>query len=544
MRLAFLLLTLPLRSCLGMDPMVDVYRADSATSTTQTQRNLGIAHDAVSMGERGVSFGFNLARQATNMGFGIAASCLKRPAELMDQAMGPNAVSQGLQGVGMVVDIAHKATIAGQDVSLCITQASLGITKVGLKAAGAREGELLRLMVGDEAAETIIAVEALVRSFAGPLAGVPVAHAMEAARAWGVLQQAGSPLVGGAEVAELPEHSERWVRYAAATLGATWLAGLVEGFSISAVARARAAGMQNGGPGEQALACAGIEGHVEVLAFEQSQLGLFKPGYLVAVDYEHEQVVVALRGTSSVADVLADLVCKPVALTLGGHEGLAHEGMLRAAQRLDAALAALVERGLERLRLSSDLRGPPRVLVTGHSLGAGVAALVTALWRDSGRFPGVSVRCIAFACPQILDADLAASLSNHTTSIIAGDDLVPRLSLATATDLRSAMLLLSNPADHGLDPSLHMRHVFASADRGEANHLADVYLTIRQAACTAPNRLFPPGRLIHLVSGRAPQACSPSTFDELLISPDMAAAHMPRRYLSAIQESLSEGRMR
>merc|ERR1712151_925708 len=114
----------------------------------------------------------------------------------------------------------------------------------------------------------------------------------------------------------------------------------------------------------------------------------------------------------------------------GGLDGVAHGGMLLAARRVDSVVAAIAEDGLA--KLAPEQR--KRIMVCGHSLGAGVAALLVALWRDAGRFAGVDVQCLAFACPQILNQQLAATLSNHTTSVIAGQDLVPRLSLASAKD--------------------------------------------------------------------------------------------------------------
>lgn len=290
---------------------------------------------------------------------------------------------------------------------------------------------------------------------------------------------------------------------------------------------------QIGGPAERALESAGIGGRVEVAAFEQGARELYAPGYMVVVDHELQLVVVALRGTSSVADAMSDLACEPAALQLGGHAGAAHGGMLTAARRLSEKLASLAEAGLEKLA------GPRRILVTGHSLGAGVAALLTALWRDQPRFASSEVSCLAFACPQVLSAELAVAVSNHTTSIIVGDDLVPRFSLATAYDLQRALLHLRSPQEYGLDPSLHMDEVLAMSSRNEERALADAYAVIQRAALTSPNRLFSPGQLVHLVPGHAPGGASQEEFNEIRISSDMASAHRPRRYLLAVQEALA-----
>jgi len=494
-----------------------------ATVQDPAARNLGIAHDSVTVAEQGVAVGFGIAKFATNLGFDIASVGIKAPAQALEKAAGPNVISSGLHGLGSVVSFAHGATRAGQELAHGITRASLGATKLGLTAAGAQEGELLRLAAGEEAAEIVFAIQEMVRKYVEPLSSVPPEKLLAAASAWSAVQRAAGIGASSGQQAALPEHTERWMRFAAATFGASWLAGLVD-LSFSAAAQAREVAERGGSPGEAALAWAGVEGHIEILEFEQGSNRLFQPGYLVAVDHVTGHVVVALRGTSSVRDALSDLACQPSELQLGGMSGLAHSGMLIAARRIEGRLADMARIGLDSLGIER-----PRIVVVGHSLGAGVGALVTALWRDQGSFPGVDVRCVALACPQILDEDLSRAVSNFTTSIVLGDDLVPRFSLATANDLRSAVLHINDPVAHGLDPS------FASQLLA-CQHLAQLHGPLRQAACTAQGRLFPAGRLIHIVEGR-PQEVQALAFDELIISQDMAAAHMPQRYLKAVQEA-------
>jgi len=276
---------------------------------------------------------------------------------------------------------------------------------------------------------------------------------------------------------------------------------------------------------------------VEVLLLKSDVLGgeLHLPGHMVAVDRTEGAVIVAMRGTCSLRDVLSDLDCQPETFSLGGGEGHAHAGMLSAARKLDELLSSVVEDGLVKLG------GQRRVIVVGHSLGAGVAAMLTAIWMDNVRFPGAELRCLAFACPQVLDKRLASFLEGVVTSFVFADDIVPRLSLATARDFRNAMLCLIDPATRGLSADFGVQEVLRIAGRGEQDRLAAMHGAIKHMVGSASGRLYPPGCLIHLALGRAPRLVGHDAVDALLVSMSMAAAHMPRQYVLALQEAASPG---
>jgi hypothetical protein len=79
-----------------------------------------------------------------------------------------------------------------------------------------------------------------------------------------------------------------------------------------------------------------------------------------------------------------------------------------------------------------------RVVVVGHSLGAGVATLVGLAL--SGRYPGVRVE--AFSPPGgLVSPALAEALSGTVTSYVLGKDMIPRLSLASARRLQHQILM-------------------------------------------------------------------------------------------------------
>lgn len=77
------------------------------------------------------------------------------------------------------------------------------------------------------------------------------------------------------------------------------------------------------------------------------------------------------------------------------------------------------------------------LVITGHSLGAGAAVLLSILLKPS--YP--KVRCFAFSPPGgLLSLAAARFTENFVMSVIIGDDLVPRLSLATLDSLKRQMI--------------------------------------------------------------------------------------------------------
>lgn len=166
----------------------------------------------------------------------------------------------------------------------------------------------------------------------------------------------------------------------------------------------------------------------EIVLFEE-HAGLYKPSHLVARDRERKAVIVALRGTANILDSITNLTCSTVPMPGGG---AAHEGMLAAAKELAAGPVGET--------VGQQLRANPGfgLWVVGHSLGAGVASLLVALWREQYPF----VQGYAFAPPGILSLDLARSLRPNLTSVVLGDDLICRLSLGSVEDLRNAIVAM------------------------------------------------------------------------------------------------------
>lgn len=179
--------------------------------------------------------------------------------------------------------------------------------------------------------------------------------------------------------------------------------------------------------------------------------------YYIAIDRVKKVVVLAIRGSLSMEDVIRDLLFEPADLDLWVEEKrvsgwdaplpdlrpatestryAAHSGIFEAAR---ATMADIQSTGV----LASLLLGPGKQLpdynlvVCGHSLGAGVAFLLSLRIRQF--IPGL--KCWSFSPPGgLATAELSAGAVDWCTSVICGKEIIPRLTLATFERARDEMV--------------------------------------------------------------------------------------------------------
>jgi hypothetical protein len=234
--------------------------------------------------------------------------------------------------------------------------------------------------------------------------------------------------------------------------------------------------------------------------------------HYIALSRERKVAVVGVKGTSSVEDMITDCVGGIVTHELedpivqGGKTSIrCHEGVIIAARRLARDLEVVVEE----LLLPVDYK----LLITGHSLGGGVAALVGVILRS--RLPQLSndeggvMKVLAFGSPPVLDHDSALACRSFVSSIVNNSDVIPRSSLSNLVvmsrflqsvhekmvekgvsprDLKSAAALMQL-LTKGSDGEMIMTTDEAWEGLGRA--FADVELD-------DPDHLYVPGRVIHM----------------------------------------------
>lgn len=234
--------------------------------------------------------------------------------------------------------------------------------------------------------------------------------------------------------------------------------------------------------------------------------------HYIAISRDRKVAVVGIKGTSSFEDLLTDCCGQAITYELEGPfveggrtEIRCHEGVIIAANRLADDLTTIVEE----LLLPNDYK----LLITGHSLGAGVAALVGVILRS--RFPallrddGTLLKVLAFASPPILDYDNAVDCKAFTTTIVNNSDIIPRASLSNLVVMLELLKMVNKKLEEkGLDPkdfntwTAYIRMLTAGKDGTMLMTVEEVREMMEAAfekvELRDPDHLYVPGRVIHL----------------------------------------------
>ncbi|CAE7576720.1 ECHIA, partial [Symbiodinium necroappetens] len=145
----------------------------------------------------------------------------------------------------------------------------------------------------------------------------------------------------------------------------------------------------------------------------------FKPVWWICRDRATSTIMVAIRGTFSMSDVLSDVLATQTLYK----EHVIHEGVLASARWVYSKVAPVLRRESE----------GGKIVITGHSLGGAVAALLAWLLREDA---GLPARAFVFGVPQVTDEALARKMARFVTGIIHARDIIPMLSQKSVEDLR------------------------------------------------------------------------------------------------------------
>jgi len=201
--------------------------------------------------------------------------------------------------------------------------------------------------------------------------------------------------------------------------------------------------------------------NVQLLHCSFSNL-IFKSPFFVAVDDDAQAIIISVRGTMSFLDAITDVTASCELLFKDGDNFLStpkrregprefyddevpkdvhysgHRGMVTAAENL-----LLYFRQTQLLIRARESRPGYKIVTTGHSLGAGIAAILALkLRREFAHCDSrPEVQCFAFSPPGGCLSKAAVKLSlDCTLSVVVDLDFIPRLSYHTFERLKQDLL--------------------------------------------------------------------------------------------------------
>jgi len=236
----------------------------------------------------------------------------------------------------------------------------------------------------------------------------------------------------------------------------------------------------------------------------------FKPAWWLCRDLQSDAVVIAIRGTFSPGDIVSDAFARQVQY----RNHIVHEGVLASARWLHGK----VRPKLEQLR---DQNGGTllKVVVTGHSLGGAVAALLAWMLRDEDGDRGCfAAQCFVYGAPLVVDWDLSQKMQRFVVGIIHHMDMIPRTGHKSLEDLRDSVAEVMLPPseqrlrrleavlhESGLpsDPDLLRQRLLSTAQgvgrNPQRSTTTDFHDAVEGDVCDLPSlTMYNPGWQLHL----------------------------------------------
>jgi sn1-specific diacylglycerol lipase len=161
-----------------------------------------------------------------------------------------------------------------------------------------------------------------------------------------------------------------------------------------------------------------------------------------------------------------------------------------------------------------------KLVLTGHSLGAGCAAVLSFMLRT--KYP--DLKCLCFSPPGCtLSENMAKRCKEYLTSYVLDDDIIPRLSLQSMEHLRDDVLEMIARIKVTKQHAMHAKRSYNAETNGEILHsresippskfseqLVEFHAHNEKKKEESPMLdvpLYPPGKIVHLVKTGEKRGC-------------------------------------
>ncbi|KEH42566.1 putative lipoprotein lipase [Medicago truncatula] len=167
-----------------------------------------------------------------------------------------------------------------------------------------------------------------------------------------------------------------------------------------------------------------------------SNSSVMRPAYYIGVDPRKKLVILGIRGTHALYDLITDIVSSSDGeVTYEGYS--THFGTAECARWF-------LHHEIGNIRKYLQKHEGFRLRLVGHSLGGAIASLLAIMiHRKSSKELGFSpdiVSAVGYGTPPCVSKELAESCAGYVTTVVMQDDIVPRLSVASLSRLRNEIL--------------------------------------------------------------------------------------------------------
>ncbi|CAK9214810.1 unnamed protein product [Sphagnum jensenii] len=185
-----------------------------------------------------------------------------------------------------------------------------------------------------------------------------------------------------------------------------------------------------------------------VVKFEDTS-SVMRPGYYIAVDTRHKLVIMCIRGTHTMHDLITDLATHSEHAAILDGESV-HYGSVEGARWF-------VQHEIATLRKCLQEHEGYELRLVGHSLGGSTASILAMMLRQTAQEDlGISpdaIKVVSVSTPPCVSKILAINSESFITTIVLQDDVIPRMNTAALVRLRNEILdtdwtLLRESEDH------------------------------------------------------------------------------------------------
>jgi len=165
--------------------------------------------------------------------------------------------------------------------------------------------------------------------------------------------------------------------------------------------------------------------NIEIVHASDYFAKLGSPKHFIVVNHTKKHIVLSVRGTASLHDIMTDLACSCDELLVMGKSLMIHSGVLQGAR-------AVQEESSESFHECIDKHPSYEIIVTGHSLGGAVAAVICLLLLAETTHP---VKCFTYGAPPfcslspVEQQEQFPEIFSNIITLVNTWDVIPRLSL-------------------------------------------------------------------------------------------------------------------